>query len=1191
MKTKNLHLKRWQQVGLGLLVAIILIPTIAIEGKSLLGSFFVAYDYGALDCDVDFPSYGEQFSAGESIYFGGSATQGTYALDYDSAYWESDYDGTFLYGTTGYASLTTPGTHDITFRIQDEMGYYCSYGTSLLIVDGGGTPPSCGISFPTTGSSYAAGEQFNLGGNWYETVYPVSDYWWTSDKEGTILDGVTFAGVSLSQNGTHTITFYVEDNQGQTCSDSISVSISGGSDGDDNDSDDGGSDEYCSAGCPDSWIGDGVCDSDCYTSGCNWDNGDCDADYDDDVNDGYCAIDCPDSWISDGVCDSACYNSSCDWDGGDCDSDDDTDDYCATDCPDSWIDDGVCDSSCYNSACGWDGSDCDDYCNPGCPDSWVADGVCDDTCNVAACNYDAGDCSGDDDDDDDTDDYCATDCPDSWINDDVCDSSCYNEACGWDGSDCDDYCVPGCPNSYLGDGMCDESCNVATCNFDQWDCTDDYDDDDDDDDDGYCATDCPDYWITDGVCDDSCYNAACDWDGGDCDGDGDDDDDNDDSGWCGTYCPTYWVGDDLCQGECNVDACDYDGGDCDGYCDAFCEFDWIGDGTCDDSCNNYFCEYDGGDCGDDDDDDNDDYDPYYDYSCNETYNDIWWEDAEGTYTEEKENCEYGCDGKECYENGYEVTAIYPADGEISDVLEGATVHRYYLLSFDDEASADTSITLYDEDDELYIFHSDDEGILDIEIDASDLNKNNFYDYTITGAGGVSIDPVEFQIFINEANHYKSFSGTFAKQAEASLVVQVEGAEETKRTVTYAPELDQTRVDLNTKYKGGVGISCGESGIKVEAGSAKALVGYECGITGGLFTDEVLGYEIDYAEYQDYISYSNSEKFRAMQLFNLLTLGYAHQISPLLSEVFQDSTEAISGSLESYKYKEGLAIGGYGAAEVDAGIGVAIGGDTTNVGAFAAAGVNAEMAIGANNYPKENKESFTLRGSLGSSGSGSFGVNLTEDVNLGIGSDIWNVTGEGVLERFYNSAGTPIETVLTIAGSDSIYEYKFNGTSGYNSLWEDLHDQGGLSFHSVLYYFLTYASGDPNAIVIYTEYSNIDQEKEDFSLGASGKLLGVGGELGIKLNEDTQTIYVKERRALVGGQEFLLEEYYRPDVVSISMEDLILNSFAVANPEFMEALEETGEIIEAAGETLDSGLETVEDGIMQVGNAALSFFGY
>lgn len=84
----------------------------------------------------------------------------------------------------------------------------------------------------------------------------------------------------------------------------------------------------CAPGCSDSWIGDGYCDKACNVSSCNYDFPDC-------VNGTtgnqrgrgntlpskeafFCATGCPDSWLGDKVCDQKCKTIECGWDAGDC---------------------------------------------------------------------------------------------------------------------------------------------------------------------------------------------------------------------------------------------------------------------------------------------------------------------------------------------------------------------------------------------------------------------------------------------------------------------------------------------------------------------------------------------------------------------------------------------------------------------------------------------------------------------------------------------------------------------------------------------------------------------------------------------------------------------------------------------------------------------------------------------------------
>jgi len=83
----------------------------------------------------------------------------------------------------------------------------------------------------------------------------------------------------------------------------------------------------CAPGCSDSWIGDGFCDRACNVSACNFDFPDCvNATSTGSPGNGinqkdptpFCAKGCPDSWLGDKVCDARCKNADCAWDMGDC---------------------------------------------------------------------------------------------------------------------------------------------------------------------------------------------------------------------------------------------------------------------------------------------------------------------------------------------------------------------------------------------------------------------------------------------------------------------------------------------------------------------------------------------------------------------------------------------------------------------------------------------------------------------------------------------------------------------------------------------------------------------------------------------------------------------------------------------------------------------------------------------------------
>ena len=89
----------------------------------------------------------------------------------------------------------------------------------------------------------------------------------------------------------------------------------------------------CALGCPDTWISDGYCDNACNNAACLWDGGDCANSTDAEtavrgwderrpkssaLATKYCTTGCPNSWVGDKVCDKSCKVPSCAFDGGDC---------------------------------------------------------------------------------------------------------------------------------------------------------------------------------------------------------------------------------------------------------------------------------------------------------------------------------------------------------------------------------------------------------------------------------------------------------------------------------------------------------------------------------------------------------------------------------------------------------------------------------------------------------------------------------------------------------------------------------------------------------------------------------------------------------------------------------------------------------------------------------------------------------
>ena len=288
-------------------------------------------------------------------------------------------------------------------------------------------------------------------------------------------------------------------------------------------------DEDC---CPETWIGDGLCDGLDQSWGCDLtcydcDGGDCDA--------ASCTTCEDDGWIT-------CWDNSCAATAEDCPEGGCTDSNACNFDPESESDDGSCTypdctGDCEGSVvidecgvCGGDGSSC-----AGCNGvlNYISDGWCDGVNNNEGCNYDGGDC-------------CPGDCVDTTYSCEQYGGTCVDcldpdSADNAEGGQCEDYEImcsdTDCWNYYLSStyydytcseiedfgydcSICDEAgeCPVECSDSGQETCWD-----------GSCVEDlaeCPEAdcteaggvesWISDGYCDNSNNNSNCDWDGGDC---------------------------------------------------------------------------------------------------------------------------------------------------------------------------------------------------------------------------------------------------------------------------------------------------------------------------------------------------------------------------------------------------------------------------------------------------------------------------------------------------------------------------------------------------------------------------------------------------------------------------------------------------------------------------------------------------
>ncbi|MAA77881.1 MAG: hypothetical protein CL916_01370 [Deltaproteobacteria bacterium] len=165
-----------------------------------------------------------------------------------SVIWESSIDGTLslpmVADSTGLAEASTSlsaGEHNIRVEVEDSAGNTASDSVNIVVQEEN-EAPLCGIQSPNDADSFASGTMVLFEGYGTDANIPSDQLTveWYSDKDaplssqsplGTSVpnssDGTfSFATVDLSEN-VHTITMIVTDDQGETCTDSVLIAISG----------------------------------------------------------------------------------------------------------------------------------------------------------------------------------------------------------------------------------------------------------------------------------------------------------------------------------------------------------------------------------------------------------------------------------------------------------------------------------------------------------------------------------------------------------------------------------------------------------------------------------------------------------------------------------------------------------------------------------------------------------------------------------------------------------------------------------------------------------------------------------------------------------------------------------------------------------------------------------------------------
>jgi len=121
-------------------------------------------------------------------------------------------------------SSLSPGTYTISYRVQDNDGYWSSVVERMLVINSPNQIPTAYILDPTTAVTKYYGEDITFLGDWSDDG-EVVEFSWRSDVDGNLSESIQFTKNDLKVEQ-HTIYFKVRDDYGEWSSEvSIVVTI------------------------------------------------------------------------------------------------------------------------------------------------------------------------------------------------------------------------------------------------------------------------------------------------------------------------------------------------------------------------------------------------------------------------------------------------------------------------------------------------------------------------------------------------------------------------------------------------------------------------------------------------------------------------------------------------------------------------------------------------------------------------------------------------------------------------------------------------------------------------------------------------------------------------------------------------------------------------------------------------------
>ena len=208
---------------------------------------------------------------------------------------------------------------------------------------------------------------------------------------------------------------------------------------------------------------------------------------------------------------------------------------------------------------------------------------------------------------------------------------------------------------------------------------------------------------------------------------------------------------------------------------------------------------------------------------------------------------------------YEIVYLEPnPNPAVSTIMQGGTVHRYYLIRDENTHTPGVGIEVEVESGiDINTFYSNDKGIVDINYYSSEIGNGqsgDTEDYSIISVNGEPVSPtIDFTCEVTNPVYGKYWdSNEFGKLGVSFFSIDFERGSSTELIENNPDETNAELISITRQARAGVGVEFGVSvGAGVQCGNIYAGAGASAGVGGNISGITEDYYQFPHQDYNDW----------------------------------------------------------------------------------------------------------------------------------------------------------------------------------------------------------------------------------------------------------------------------------------------------------------------------------------------------